>query len=573
MARSGVGIGKGITAVSQSSVKKVGPYSASLDRTEANYASLSPLSFLPKAAATYPNRIAIIHGGQRTTWAETYTRCRRLASALHRRGVGHEDTVAVMAPNVPAIYEAHFGVPMIGAVLNTLNIRLDAEAIAFQLAHGEAKVLITDREFSGTVQGALALLERRPLVIDIDDPLHEGGALLGEKDYEAFLQEGDPDFAWSLPEDEWDAIALNYTSGTTGNPKGVVTHHRGAYLNALSNIVSWSMPAHAAYLWTLPMFHCNGWCFPWTMAANAGTNVCLRRVDARLVFEAIRDSGVTHMCGAPIVYNMLINAPAELREGLGRKICGFVAGAAPPASTIEGMERIGFDITHVYGLTETYGPAAVCAKHEGWALLPPAERARLNARQGVTGPMQGAMTVLDPATMKPVPRDGETVGEIMFRGNVVMKGYLKNPTATEEAFAGGWFHSGDLAVLEPDGYVRIKDRSKDVIISGGENISSVEVEEVLHRHPAVNSAAVVAKPDAKWGEVPWAFIELHPTATATETEIRQFCREQMAGYKVPKAVVFGPIPKTSTGKIQKFMLREVARKAREAVTTAKESAS
>jgi fatty-acyl-CoA synthase len=464
-----------------------------------------------------------------------------------------------MAPNIPAIYEAHFGVPMLGAVLNTLNIRLDAEAIAFQLAHGEAKVLITDREFSGTIQRTLELLERRPLVIDIDDPLHAGGALLGEKDYEAFLQEGDPDFAWSLPEDEWDAIALNYTSGTTGNPKGVVTHHRGAYLNALSNIVSWAMPAHAVYLWTLPMFHCNGWCFPWTMAANAGTNVCLRRVDAKLVFEAIRNYGITHMSGAPIVYNMLINAPAELREGLGRNIKGFVAGAAPPASTIEGMERMGFDITHVYGLTETYGPASVCAKHEEWASLPLAERARLNARQGVASPMQEAMTVLDPATMKPVPPDGETVGEIMFRGNITMKGYLKNPSATEEAFAGGWFHSGDLAVIEPDGYVRIKDRSKDVIISGGENISSVEVEDILHRHPAVDSAAVVAKPDSKWGEVPCAFIELRPNTTATEAEIRQFCREQMAGYKVPKLVVFGPIPKTSTGKIQKFTLREAAK--------------
>ena len=539
--------------------KKFGPYSAGLDKTEANYTSLSPLSFLRKAAEIYPNRMAVIHGEHRTSWAETYARCRRLASALHKRGVGHDDTVAVMAPNVPAIYEAHFGVPMIGAVLNTLNIRLDAEAIAFQLSHGEAKVLITDREFSGAVGRALELLERRPLVIDIDDPLYEGGSLLGETDYEAFLQQGDPEFGWSLPEDEWDAIALNYTSGTTGNPKGVVVHHRGAYLNALSNVVSWSMPAHAVYLWTLPMFHCNGWCFPWTMAAIAGTSVCLRRVEAKAIFEAIRESGVTHMCGAPIVYNMLINAPQELRQGLGHKISGFVAGAAPPASTIEGMERIGFEIIHVYGLTETYGPAAVCAKHDEWASLPLPERARLNARQGVAAPMQEAMTVLDPATMKPVPRDGETIGEIMFRGNIVMKGYLKNPSATEEAFAGGWFHSGDLAVLEPDGYVRIKDRSKDVIISGGENISSVEVEDVLHRHPAVNSAAVVAKPDAKWGEVPCAFVELHPNATATETEIRQFCREQLAGYKVPKFVVFGPIAKTATGKIQKFQLREAAK--------------
>ena len=539
--------------------KKVGPYRDGLGKRPANYAPLSPLSFLPKAAAIYPNRIAVVNGEWRSTWAETYARCRRLASALVKRGVGAGDTVAVMANNIPAIYEAHFGVPMTGAVLNTLNVRLDAEAIAFQLTHGEAKVMITDREFSGVVKRALALLERRPVVIDIDDPLHEGGTLLGEKDYEAFLQEGDPLFAWSLPEDEFGPIALNYTSGTTGNPKGVVTHHRGAYLNAVSQIMSWGMPAHSVYLWTLPMFHCNGWCFPWAMAANAGTNVCLRRVDAKLIFDAIREHGVTHMSGAPIIYNMMINAPAELREGLGRRVSGFVAGAAPPASTIEGMERVGFDITHVYGLTETYGPAAVCAKHEEWASLPLAERARLNARQGVASPMQEAMTVLDPATMEPVPPDGETIGEIMFRGNITMNGYLKNPSATEEAFAGGWFHTGDLAVIEPDGYVRIKDRSKDVIISGGENISSVEVEDVLLRHPAVDSAAVVAKPDQKWGEVPCAFVELKPNATATEVEIRHFCREQMAGYKVPKIVVFGPIAKTSTGKIQKFVLRERAK--------------
>lgn len=543
----------------QGIVKPAGLYGAGLDKTQANYVPLSPLTFLRRTAFVHPNRIALIHGEQRRTWGETYTRCRRLASALQKRGVKPGDTVAVMAPNIPATYEAHFGVPMAGAVLNTLNTRLDAEAIAFQVAHGEAKVLITDREFSTTVQRALDLLERRPLVIDIDDPLHDGGTLLGEKDYEAFLQEGDPDFAWDLPEDEWDAIALNYTSGTTGNPKGVVTHHRGAYLNAVSNIVSWGMPAHSVYLWTLPMFHCNGWCFPWTMALNAGTNVCLRRVDAALIFKEIQDSGVTHMCGAPVVYNMMLNAPAGLHGGFGQKVSGFIAGSAPPASTIEGMERIGFDITHVYGLTETYGPAAVCAKHEGWAALPQAEQARLNARQGVSGPMQEMMAVLDPATMQPVALDGEAIGEIMFRGNIAMKGYLKNPSATEEAFAGGWFHTGDLAVVEPDGYVRIKDRSKDVVISGGENISSVEVEDVLYRHPAVNAAAVVAKPDLKWGEVPCAFIELKPNAEATVAEIRQFCRGQMAGYKVPKVVVFGPIPKTSTGKIQKFLLRDRAK--------------
>jgi fatty-acyl-CoA synthase len=542
----------------QSPIRRVGPYRDGLGRNKANYASLSPLSFLPKAAAVHPDRVAIIDGAWRSTWAETYDRCRRLASALTKRGVGAGDTVAIMAPNVPAIYEAHFGVPMTGAVLNTLNIRLDAEAIAFQLTHGEASVLITDREFSAVVRRALVMLERRPLVIDIDDPLYEGGTLLGEMDYEAFLRQGDPDFDWSLPEDEFGPIALNYTSGTTGNPKGVVTHHRGAYLNAMSQIVSWGMPAHSVYLWTLPMFHCNGWCFPWAMAANAGTNICQRRVDAKLIFDSIREHGVTHMCGAPIIYNMLINAPAELRAGIGHKVSAYIAGAAPPASTIEGAERLGFDITHVYGLTETYGPAALCVKQDEWKSLPLAERARLNARQGVAGPMQEAMSVRDPDTMEPVPPDGETVGEIMFRGNITMNGYLKNPSATEESFAGGWLHTGDLAVIEPDGYVRIKDRSKDVIISGGENISSIEVEDVLHRHPAVDFAAVVAKPDEKWGEVPCAFVELRPNAKATAAEIRQFCREQMAGFKVPKIVVFGPIPKSSTGKVQKFRLRELA---------------
>ncbi len=547
-----------MTILTATQPRRAGPYRDGLGRGRANYASLSPLSFLPKAAAVHPDRVALVYGPWRSTWGQTYARCRRLASALSRRGVGSGDTVAVMAPNVPAIYEAHFGVPMTGAVLNTLNIRLDAEAIAFQLTHGEAKVLFTDREFSGLVRRALSMLERRPLVIDIDDPLHDGGSPLGEMDYEAFLAGGDPDFAWSLPDDEFAPIALNYTSGTTGNPKGVVTHHRGAYLNALSQIVSWGMPAHSVYLWTLPMFHCNGWCFPWAMAANAGTNICQRRVDAGLIFDAIRAHGVTHMCGAPIIYNMLINAPAEARQGIGHTVSAYIAGAAPPASTIEGAERLGFDITHVYGLTETYGPAALCVKQAQWQTRPLAERARLNARQGVASPVQEAMTVMQLDTLRPVPADGETVGEIMFRGNITMNGYLKNPTATEEAFAGGWLHTGDLAVIEPDGYVRIKDRSKDVIISGGENISSIEVEDVLHRHPAVESVAVVAKPDAKWGEVPYAFIELRPGATATEADIRAFCREQMAGYKVPRVVIFGPIAKSSTGKIQKFKLRELA---------------
>jgi fatty-acyl-CoA synthase len=532
------------------------PYRAGMEKNPANYSALSPLSFLAKAAAVHPDRIALIHGERRISWAQTYARCRRLASALQKRGVKAGDTVAVMAPNIPATYEASFGVPMIGAVLNTLNIRLDAEAIAFQLAHSEARVLFTDREFSATIKQAIALLEHPPLVIDIADALYDGGELLGQTEYEALLLEGDAEFAWSLPGDEWDAITLNYTSGTTGNPKGVVYHHRGAYLNAVSNIISWGMPQHAVYLWTLPMFHCNGWCFPWTMAANAGTNVCLRRVDPSLIFEAIRTHHVTHMCAAPIVYNMLINRPPAAGHEITHKVSGFIAGSAPPASTIEGMERLGFDITHVYGLTETYGPASVCAKHQAWDGLPLEERARLNARQGVASPMQEAMAVLDPITLEPTPWDGETIGEIMFRGNITMKGYLKNPAATAEAFEGGWFHTGDLAVTDPDGYVRIKDRSKDVIISGGENISSIEVEDVLYRHPAVEVAAVVARLDPKWGEVPCAFIQLKPDASASEDDIRNFCREHLAHFKVPKSVVFGMIPRTSTGKLQKFKLRE-----------------
>lgn len=537
----------------------IDPFNFGLDKNGANYVPLSPVSFLERSALVYPDRIAIVHGEWQITWKECYDRCRRLASALKRRGVGAGDTVALMAPNVPAMYEAHFAVPMIGAVLNTLNLRLDAEAIGFMLQHGEAKVLITDREYSATIEHALPMLEELPLVIDIDDPEYQGGNLLGEMDYEAFLREGDADFAWSLPADEWDAIALNYTSGTTGNPKGVVYHHRGAYLNAISNILSWGMPHHAVYLWTLPMFHCNGWCFPWTMAANAGINVCLRRVDTKAIFDAIRRYKVTHFCAAPIVHSMLINAPEEMRGGIEQKVYAFIAGAAPPASVIEGMERIGFDITHVYGLTETYGPACVCAKQESWNELPLEKRAELNGRQGVRAPMQEGMTVMDPATMKPVPWDGETMGEIMFRGNLTMKGYLKNPHATEKEFAGGWFHSGDLAVVHADGYVKIKDRSKDVIISGGENISSLEVEDVLYRHAAVIGAAVVARPDEKWGEVACAFIELKEGGHATEREIIDFCRERLARFKVPKTVIFGPLVKTATGKIQKFVLREKAK--------------
>jgi 3-(methylthio)propionyl---CoA ligase len=536
-----------------------GPYERGLERNEANYTPLTPVSFIAKAAQVYPQRVAVIHGEVRRTWKETYARCRRLASALTRRGVKRGDTVAVMLPNVPAMVELHFGPAMFGAVLNTLNTRLDPEAIAFMLDHGEAKVLFTDREFSATVERALALAKSRPLVVDVDDALHQGGDAVGTIEYEALLAEGDPEFEWQMPPDEWDAISLNYTSGTTGNPKGVVYHYRGAYLNAVNNILDWSMPKHPVYLWTLPMFHCNGWCFNWTIAAAAGTNVCLRKVDPKLILDLIREHRVTHYCGAPIVHSMLLNAPAEWKRGIDHEVHCLVAAAPPPAAVIEGMGRMGFDITHVYGLTETYGPAAVCAKHPEWAELPLEEQVRRNGRQGVAYLLEEGMAVMDPETMQPVPADGETMGEIMFRGNITMKGYLKNAAATAEAFRGGWFHSGDLAVMQPDGYVKIKDRSKDVIISGGENISSQEVEDVLHGHPAVMLAAVVAQPDPKWGETPCAFIELKDGASASAEEIIEFCRARMARFKAPKSVVFGPLPKTSTGKIQKFLLRERAR--------------
>jgi fatty-acyl-CoA synthase len=536
-----------------------GIYDRGLERNAANYAALTPVSFLAKAAYVYPERTAVIHGAVRRTWRETYARCRRLASALERRGIGRGDTVAAMLPNVPPMIELHFGPAMIGAVLNTLNTRLDAEAIAFMLDHGQAKVLFTDREYSATVGRALALAKSRPLVVDVDDALFAGGEALGEVEYESLLREGDPDFPWRAPADEWEAIALNYTSGTTGNPKGVVYHYRGAYLNAINNILDWSMPKHAVYLWTLPMFHCNGWCFNWTMAAAAGTSVCLRRVEAQAILDLIRDHGVTHYCGAPIVHSMLLNAPAEWKRGIDHEVHCLVAAAPPPAAVIEGMGRMGFDITHVYGLTETYGPAAVCAKHPEWRSLALEEQVRRNGRQGVAYLLQEDMAVMDPDTMRPVPADGETMGEIMFRGNITMKGYLGNPAATQEAFRGGWFHSGDLAVLQPDGYVKIKDRSKDVIISGGENISSQEVEDVLHGHPSVMLAAVVAQPDAKWGETPCAFVELKEGASATAEELVEFCRARMARCKAPRTVVFGPLPRTSTGKIQKFLLRERAK--------------
>ena len=536
-------------------------YDQHLPRNPANFAPLSPLGFIQRTAEVYPERLAIVHGSLRQTWSQTYTRCRQLASALQRAGIGKNDTVAVMLPNTPPMVEAHFGVPMAGAVLNALNTRLDPETIAFMLDHGEAKAVIVDPEFSGTMAKALALRQATTplLIVEVQDELYGAPAQsLHGTDYEAFLASGDAQFAWELPADEWDAIALNYTSGTTGNPKGVVYHHRGAATNAISNVLEWDMPKHAVYLWTLPMFHCNGWCFPWTVAARAGVNVCLRRVEAQAIFDAIRNHGVTHYCGAPIVHGLLVNAPDAMKVGVPAGVKAMVAGAAPPASMIEGMEKMGFDLTHVYGLTEVYGPATVCAKHDAWNDLDIGERARLNARQGVRYHLQSAARVLDPETMQPVPWDGETMGEIMFRGNIAMKGYLKNPKATDEAFAGGWFHSGDLAVQYPDGYIKIKDRSKDIIISGGENISSIEVEDVLYRHPAVLAAAVVAKPDAKWGETPCAFVELKAGASVAPEDIVAHCKQHLAGFKVPRAVVFGELPKTSTGKIQKFELRKQA---------------
>ena len=540
---------------------KQSPYDIGLEKNPANYVPLTPLTFIERSAYVYPDRIAVIHGQRRYTWRESYTRSRRLASALKQLGVQKGDTVAVVLNNTPEMFECHFGVPGSGGVLNTINTRLDPETLAFILNHAEAKVLITDREYARMVGKAIELAVRPDMiVIDVDDPEYTGpGARVGTLEYEALLATGSPDFLLEQPADEWEAISLNYTSGTTGNPKGVVYHHRGAYLNALSNIVSWGMPPHSVYLWTLPMFHCNGWCFAWSMAANAGVNVCLRRVDPRLIFDAIREHGVTHYCGAPIVHSMLANAPEAWREGIGHKVCGLVAAAPPPAAVIEGMAKIGIDLTHVYGLTETYGPASVCAKHDAWKDLPLAEQVALNGRQGVRYHAQEGITVLDPDTIQPVPWDNTTMGEIMFRGNLVMKGYLKNEKATEEAFRGGWYHTGDLAVMQPDGYVKIRDRSKDVIISGGENISSIEVEDALYKHPAVMAAAVVAAPDPKWGEVPAAFVELRDGAEATEAEIIAHCREHLAGFKTPKKVIFGPLPKTSTGKIQKFVLREQAR--------------
>jgi len=531
-------------------------YLTGLDKTPANFVALSPLSFLARTAAVYPDHISTVYEDRVFTWSETQARCHRLASYLASRNIGPGDTVAAMLPNIPAMNEVHFAVPIAGAVLNALNIRLDAPSIAFQLDHGGAKLILVDPEFAGVIAEALTLMTGpKPFVVDVDDSAFGGGRRIGDIEYEEALSQGGPGFIARPPRDEWDAIALSYTSGTTGNPKGVVTHHRGAYLNAVSNILAGNLGQHPVYLWTLPMFHCNGWCFPWTIAAAAGINVCLRKVDPAKVFELIGKHGVTHMCGAPIVYNTLINAPDAPKAPSPRPVVGLIAGAAPPVAVLEGAERIGIKLSHVYGLTEVYGPASVCAEQPGWDELPAEQRAQLKRRQGVSYPLQESVTVIDPETMREVPRDGETIGEVMFRGNIVMKGYLKNEKATAEAFAGGWFHTGDLGVLDEHGYVIIKDRSKDIIISGGENISSVEVEDVLYRHPAVLFAAVVAKPDSKWGEVPCAFVELKDNARATEAEIIAFCRGHMSGFKTPKAVIFGTIPKTSTGKIQKFLLR------------------
>ena len=535
------------------------PYEVDLDKNAANYVPLSPLSFIQRTAAVYPQRTAVIHGAVRRTWRETYERCVRLASALSRRGIGLGDTVAVMSPNTPECLEAHFGVPMSGAVLNALNIRLDPESIAFILEHSEAKVLITDREFSGVIAKALERLASRPLVVDVDNPQAKSGTLLGELTYEQFLGEGDPNFSWKLPTDEWQAISLNYTSGTTGNPKGVVYHHRGAYLNALGNALTWAMPHFPIYLWTLPMFHCNGWCFPWTITAMAGTHVCLRQVTAKAMYDAIADRKVTHLCGAPIVMGTLVNTPAESKREIPKGVQVMTAGAAPPAAIIEKMQDLGFEVTHVYGLTEVYGPVTVCAWQQEWNELPIAQQATFKARQGVPYVTLEGLMVGDPHSVQPIARDGKTMGEIFMRGNTVMRGYLKNPRTTQQAFAGGWFHTGDLGVMHPNGYIEVKDRLKDIIISGGENISTIEVEAALYRHPAVLEAGVVARPDEKWGETPCAFVTLKEGVQVTEEQIIAFCRENLAHFKVPRTVVFGPLPKTSTGKLQKYKLRETAK--------------
>ena len=536
-------------------------YDQDLEKNAANHVPLSPMSFVERSAEVFGDLTAVIHGQRRYTWAQTRERAARLAAALQALGVGRGSTVSVMLPNTPEMIEAHYAVPALGAVLNTLNTRLDAHLLAWQMAHCEAQVLITDREFAPTMAAAVQALRtehgREVTVIDVADTEYTGpGDLLGSHEYEALLAAHAPVPTLAGPADEWDAIAVSYTSGTTGDPKGVVTHHRGAYLNAVCNSVTWTMPHFPVYLWTLPLFHCNGWCFPWTLAMLGGTQVCLRKVEAKAILAAMRDHGVNHYCAAPIVHNLLIAAPAEQREGIHHKVRAMVAGAAPPASMIEGMASMGFDLTHTYGLTEVYGPSSVATPRANWGEQSLSDQARLNGRQGIRYPLQEGMTVLNVDTMEPTPADGQTMGEIMFRGNIVMKGYLKNPAATAKAFEGGWFHTGDLAVMEPDRYVKIKDRSKDIIISGGENISSLEVEDALYRHPAVVSCAVVAKPDDRWGETPVAYVELKAGATVTEAELVAHCKGLLAGYKVPRDIRFEDIPKTSTGKIQKFMLRQ-----------------
>jgi fatty-acyl-CoA synthase len=538
------------------------PYDIDLDKNPANFQPLTPLTLLERAAATFPDQVAVLHGPIRRSYRELYGRCRKLASALAGRGIKRGDTVSVMLANTPPMLEVHYGVPMTGAVLNTLNTRLDAAILAFTLDHAETRILITDREFSAVIKEALKLASAKPLVVDYDDPEYAGdGERLGEIEYEDFIRDADQNFAWRMPDDEWDAISLNYTSGTTGDPKGVVYHHRGAYLLAIGNVITGGMGKHPVYLWTLPMFHCNGWCFPWSISVGAGTHVCLRQVRARQMYELIARHKVTHLCGAPIVMATLLNAPAEEKRPLPHAVEFFTAAAPPPEAVLAAMKGAGFNVTHLYGLTETYGPAVVNDWHLDWDALDPAAQAAKKARQGVRYVPLEALDVMDPDTMAPVPRDGETIGEVMFRGNVVMKGYLKNKKSTDAAFAGGWFHSGDLGVMHPDGYIQLKDRSKDIIISGGENISSIEVEDALYKHPAVQAAAVVAKPDEKWGETPCAFVELKPGKSASADELIAWCRDNLARYKVPRHVVFAELPKTSTGKIQKFKLREMAKEA------------
>jgi len=533
-------------------------YEQHLDKNPANYEALSPLTFIKRAALLYPNYEAVVHGELSRSWLSTYKRCILLASALKKQGVKVGDTVATMLPNIPEMFEAHFAIPMAGAVLNTINTRLDASTIAFILEHAEAKVLFTDREFSNTVKEALSLIDNDILIVDIDDPTFEGGELIGSIDYNTLLASGSADDDWQMPADEWNAISLNYTSGTTGDPKGVVYHHRGAYLNAANNAISWEMKLHPRYLWTLPMFHCNGWCFPWTLAATIGTTICLRQVRADSIFESIKSNEVSHFCGAPVVLNTLVNAPDEFKKGIMHKVKVMTAGAPPPASVIQAVEAMGFDVTHVYGLTETYGPMVISTWRDEWNDKSVEEKSALKARQGISSVLAGETMVADPKTFEPVPWDGKTQGEIFLRGNIVMKGYLKNPQTTQAAFKGGWFHSGDIAVCHNDGYIQIKDRSKDIIISGGENISSIEIEEILFKHPKILEAAVVAKSDEKWGEHPCAFITLKENQSLSQAEVIVYCKEQLAGFKVPKTIIFGNLVKTSTGKVQKYLLRELA---------------